>query len=149
MRIKKVGIRNFRSIIDSGEISLDDKITILLGKNEQGKTNFLKAIESFGKDYEYQEDDLSYLLSHEEISQIPIITVWFKLDDAEKKVLTSIDENFEKQNELVITKYFDGHYEIEKPDMSKLQSKIENVKLAILDLFKNTSLTSGFIIKSR
>jgi len=48
MRIKKVRIRNFRSIIDSGEISLDDKITVLLGKNEQGKTNLLKALESFG-----------------------------------------------------------------------------------------------------
>jgi len=47
MRIKKVRIRNFRSIIDTGEISLDEKITLLLGKNEQGKTNFLKALESF------------------------------------------------------------------------------------------------------
>ncbi|MDK2864890.1 MAG: ATPase domain [Thermotogota bacterium] len=44
MRIKKVRIRNFRSIVDTGEISLDEKITLLLGENEQGKTNFLKAL---------------------------------------------------------------------------------------------------------
>ena len=73
MRIKKVRIRNFRSIIDSGEISLDDKITVLLGKNEQGKTNLLKALESFGREYKYENDDLSYLISSEtELQQLPI-----------------------------------------------------------------------------
>ena len=137
MRIEKVMIRNFRSIIDTGEISLDEKITILLGKNEQGKTNFLKALESFGKEYKYTDDDLSYLITHEkESQQIPIITIWFKLDEDEKKILSSINEEFKKQNEVVITKYFDGHYEIEKPDLGKIQSKIGEVKISILKILK-------------
>ena len=141
MRIKKVRIRNFRSIIDSGEISLDDKITVLLGKNEQGKTNLLKALESFGREYKYENDDLSYLISSEtELQQLPIVTIWFKLDN-EKKILSSIDEDFEKQKELVITKYFDGHYEIEKPDLSKIQSKVAGVKRSILKILEDNEDT--------
>ncbi|RLE44594.1 hypothetical protein DRJ16_01975 [Candidatus Woesearchaeota archaeon] len=137
MRIEKVRIRNFRSIIDTGEISLDEKITLLLGKNEQGKTNFLKALESFGKEYKYEDYDLSYLMTYEkEPQQIPIITIWFKLNDDEKKILSSVSEEFEKQPEVVITRYFDGHYEIEKPDLGKIRSKINEVKLSILKIIK-------------
>ena len=137
MRIKKVRIRNFRSIIDTGEISLDDKITVLLGKNEQGKTNFLKALESFGKGYEYDVDDLSYLVIHEkELQQIPVITIWFELDEDEKRILSSINEEFEKQTKLVITKYADGHYEIEQPDLRKIPSKINEIKQSILKILK-------------
>jgi len=137
MRIEKVRIRNFRSIIDTGEISLDEKITLLLGKNEQGKTNFLKALESFGKEYKYEDYDLSYLTTYEkEPQQIPIITIWFKLNDDEKKILSSISEEFEKQPEVVITRYFDGHYEIEKLNFGKIQSKINEVKLSILKFLK-------------
>ena len=142
MRIKKVRIRNFRSIIDSGEISLDDKITILLGKNEQGKTNVLKAIESFRREYEYEDDDLTYLINPEnELQQLPIVTMWFKLDDYDKKILSSIYEEFGKKNELVITKYFDGHYEIEKPDLRKLQSKVTELKNSILKLLEGNKDT--------
>lgn len=41
MIVKKVRIENFKSINDSDEVNIDGKITILMGKNEQGKTNFL------------------------------------------------------------------------------------------------------------
>ncbi len=138
MRIKKVRIRNFRSIIDSGEISLDDQITLLLGRNEQGKTNFLKALESFGKEYKYENDELSYLVDKEEVeSHIPIITIWFKLDDDNRKKLSSINKEFGNLNELVITKYFDEHYEIEKPDLSKIQSKVTELKRSVLKILED------------
>ena len=137
MRIERVRIRNFRSIIDTGEVNLDEKITLLIGKNEQGKTNFLKALESFGKEYKYEDDDLNYLVTYgRESQQIPIITIWFKLNNEEKKILSSIHEEFEKQTEVVITKYLDEHYEIEKPDLGKIQSKINEVKLSILKILK-------------
>ena len=138
MIIKKVRIRNFRSIIDTGEITLDEKITFLLGKNEQGKTNFLKALESFGKEYKHGDDDLSYLVAHEEErQQIPVITIWFELSDDDKKILSPINnKEFEKQSELVITKYFDEHYEIETPNFRKMLSKIDEIKQSILKVLK-------------
>ena len=61
--------------------------------------------------------------------------------DNEKKILSSIDEDFEKQKELVITKYFDGHYEIEKPDLSKIQSKVAGVKRSILKILEDNEDT--------
>ncbi len=137
MRIRKVRIRNFRSIIDTGEVSLDENITLLLGKNEQGKTNFLKALESFGKEYKYEDDDLSYLATHEkELLQIPVVTIWFELNDDERKILSFVNEDFKKQTEVVITRYFDGHYEIEKPDLGKIQENFDEIKSSILKILK-------------
>ncbi len=77
------------------------------------------------------------MVTHEkESQQIPIITIWFKLNDDEKKILSSINEEFEKQTEVVITRYFDGHYEIEKPDLGKIRSKINEIKHSILEILK-------------
>lgn len=53
-------VRNFRSYKDSGEVRLDEKITTMIGKNESGKTNFLKALESLNVGYRYSIDDLCY-----------------------------------------------------------------------------------------
>ncbi|MBU7046184.1 MAG: AAA family ATPase [Theionarchaea archaeon] len=61
MYMRKVRIKDFRSIIDSGVITFDENLIVMIGKNEQGKTNFLKALESFGKGYSYKEDDFCYL----------------------------------------------------------------------------------------
>ena len=40
MRLTRYRVTNFRSIIDSGWINLDD-VTTLVGENETGKTNLL------------------------------------------------------------------------------------------------------------
>jgi AAA15 family ATPase/GTPase len=60
MRIKKARIQNYKSIIDSGEISFDDQITSFIGKNEQGKTNFLKSLTTIDKNYTYKQQDIYY-----------------------------------------------------------------------------------------
>src|SRR6267378_8236240 len=50
MRLKKVQVRDFRCIEDSGEFSVD-AVTCLVGKNESGKTALLKAL------YKIKPDD--------------------------------------------------------------------------------------------
>lgn len=57
VQIKSVHIKNYRSIKDSGKIAINGKVTVFAGKNESGKTNILKAIESFYKD-EFCDDDI-------------------------------------------------------------------------------------------
>ncbi len=44
MRLKSVHVTNYRSIVDSGPVAVDD-ICCLVGKNESGKTSFLTAVE--------------------------------------------------------------------------------------------------------
>jgi AAA15 family ATPase/GTPase len=43
MRLKSFRITNFRSINDSGDVEVS-KITALLGRNESGKSNLLRAL---------------------------------------------------------------------------------------------------------
>ena len=43
MKLQKFRVQNFRSIVDSGWVELDD-IAVIVGKNESGKTSLLKAL---------------------------------------------------------------------------------------------------------
>ena len=45
MRLKKVRVQNYRSIIDSEEFEIEENKTILVGPNEAGKTAVLQAIQ--------------------------------------------------------------------------------------------------------
>lgn len=44
MRLVKVQVQNYRSIIDSGEFDIEQIKTVFVGINEAGKTALLKAI---------------------------------------------------------------------------------------------------------
>ena len=46
MEIKAFKVTNYRSITDSGWIDLED-LTVLVGKNESGKTSLLRALHKF------------------------------------------------------------------------------------------------------
>jgi predicted ATP-dependent endonuclease of OLD family len=54
MKIKEFRVENFRNIIDSGWIKIED-IAVIVGKNEAGKTSLLKALWKFNpfKDESY------------------------------------------------------------------------------------------------
>lgn len=45
MRIKKIHVQNYRSIIDGEEFEIDKNKTVLVGPNEAGKTALLQAIQ--------------------------------------------------------------------------------------------------------
>ena len=45
MRIKKIHVQNYRSIVDGEEFEIDKNKTILVGPNEAGKTALLQAIQ--------------------------------------------------------------------------------------------------------
>ena len=54
MKIDKFRVRNYRSILDSEFINLENDITILLRKNESGKTNILNSLEKFSYVFLFQ-----------------------------------------------------------------------------------------------
>ena len=49
MKLKSFQIKNYKSIIDTGEVMLSehDNITVLAGQNESGKSSVLEALNSF------------------------------------------------------------------------------------------------------
>ncbi|MDA2068501.1 AAA family ATPase [Bacillus cereus] len=56
MFVEYIRIKNFRSILDSGNLYFDKNLTVLAGKNESGKSNIFKALECFSKDNLSVED---------------------------------------------------------------------------------------------
>ena len=44
MKLTGVQIKNFRNVIDSGEVAIQPDVTCIVGKNESGKTAFLQAL---------------------------------------------------------------------------------------------------------
>jgi predicted ATP-dependent endonuclease of OLD family len=46
MRLSAFNVRSYRAILDSGWVDLED-ITVIVGKNESGKTALLKALHKF------------------------------------------------------------------------------------------------------
>lgn len=44
LKLKQYHVRNFKCVLDSGEIDVDDHITCFVGKNESGKTALLEAL---------------------------------------------------------------------------------------------------------
>lgn len=68
MKIKQIQIENFRSI-KSETISFDKNCLILIGKNESGKSNFLKAIAALFKEYNLSSKDKRKKISNEIINE--------------------------------------------------------------------------------
>lgn len=131
MRVQKVQLKNFLSVKDSGEVKIDEKITVLIGINESGKTNFLKALESFDPDYEYTEEDFcNYSDVREKLDRkelepkdIEMVKIWLKTEEEDIKKLKKIHQELAKTKHLEITKYFNNQYKVESPDY-----KIENMR---------------------
>lgn len=49
MKLKSFQVKNYKSIVDTGEVTLSghDNITVLAGQNESGKSSVLEALEAF------------------------------------------------------------------------------------------------------
>ncbi len=79
MKLSRIAIKNFRSIKEA-TIVFDQNCLVLLGKNEAGKSNVLKAIAAiFGK-YPIANKDKRKKIDNEKIEESYLRGV-FKLDD--------------------------------------------------------------------
>lgn len=76
MHISSVAVKAFRSIMDM-EIHLDSQITVLIGPNESGKTNILKAIEAFNPDSNLTKDLTCQYSTYFDEGKFPEIIVEF------------------------------------------------------------------------
>lgn len=114
-------------------MNFDNRILCLIGKNESGKTNFLRALESFDRDYKYSVEDLcSYSdakrkLERDEISpeEIEIVSIWFRLEDEDRKNLGKLCKELGKINSLRITKHLNNQYLIESSECDFKDLKID------------------------
>ena len=115
MILDRVEIKNFRSIKDV-TISFDNKGLILIGKNEAGKTNILKAIAALFGEYKVSNKDKRKRIQNEQIDSYYIRGV-FKLSEEDKqKIEKQLENNFknlniiEFENEKTIADYIDNNF---------------------------------------
>ena len=104
-------IQNFRSILDSGWIDVDD-IAAIVGKNESGKTSLLKALWKFNP----YNDSEAYVIDREfprgkrkeKSLEKVVATVRFIFTDKEVEQITSIDESTQGITGVEIERNYKG-----------------------------------------
>lgn len=115
MKLTNVRVQTYRPIVDSGTVDIEEGVTVVIGKNEQGKTNFLRAIRSFNSDQQYAPSDLpNHLrpaLEERPAAEIPIVTLTFSMDSVDRKKLSGTVTGLVSAVALKCTKYYDNHYQ--------------------------------------
>lgn len=105
MELDRIRIKNFRSIKDA-EIKLDHKCLILLGKNEAGKSNILKAIAAAFGEYTVSNKDKRKKIDNEIIdSEDYFVYLIFKLNENDFEYIL---EQYSKKNPHKIIMFEDG-----------------------------------------
>ena len=144
MRLKSYCVYNFSSIENSGWVECNDTTT-LVGVNESGKTNMLKALWKFNPVRE-GEIDILHDMPVTKLSEyrtnpdkIKFVTVNFQLTEDDKKEVskrTGIANSNITFSEIEISRYYDGKYQVILPDNLKIPV-VKNDEEADKDTFED------------
>ncbi len=109
MHLTQVTIEAYKTIASSQEIQIDPKITVLLGANESGKTNVLRAIENFSLEKELKTEDICKARSQLCIQKtLPNITFTFSLSQEEIAKISEMIPELSNEKNLVLRKHGNG-----------------------------------------
>jgi len=137
---------NYKCVDDSGEVPVGD-YTVLVGKNESGKTSILRAIHKFNPATPMSYNGLREFPRkrfHEFKGDEPVVTLTFELDQEEKDQIKGIDDHYEGLKEVKITKDYSGQFSFEfipighpiftigtiSSQITALQKALESLELA-------------------
>ncbi len=99
MKLIKFRIKNYKSIIDSGDCYFSEKLTILAGKNESGKTSVLEALEDFHQDRSIRDEAKPI-----EGDAIPEVSVSFKLVPKDiNEIFETIEAGMTISKDIMVT----------------------------------------------
>lgn len=132
VQINGIRIKDYKSMYDTGLITIEDRITVLAGKNESGKTNILHALETFYKD-DFSKNDIPT----KDGRLNPTIIVDFEVDgeyfncklkedllDTESTYTYTIERSKDKVdifNGRIIDEIIKNISEREKPEIDKIK----------------------------
>ena len=149
MKLKRYRVRDFKCILDSGDIDVDDRITCFVGKNESGKTALLEALRNTNPapdrrnrdTYDKQRDTYDKqrdLPKHKygENCETVYVECYYQLDD----------EDVQKVEEILGKGVLKGtHFTVEQDQNNNVQllpDDIEaNTQVAMNNLVVNIDLT--------
>jgi energy-coupling factor transporter ATP-binding protein EcfA2 len=135
--------------MSQNNVDVKDNITALVGKTGTGKTSFLKLLNSFNKENDYKEAELpngsplknNYTNNSVKSDSILMVKLTFEFQSDLPKAISSL---IGETDNISISRFFDGHYEIEYGDkilkegtqnylgiIQKFRSEIEALKADI------------------
>jgi len=103
MRLTSFCVKKYRSIEDSGEIPVDDKVTTFVGINESGKTNVMRALRKLNNknDTKFKRLTENPIWHFKEWDPEEIfITGKFTLDEDEKAKVSELDSEYSDLTEI-------------------------------------------------
>ncbi len=112
MRLRSFRVTNYRSIIDSGWVTIDD-IVAIVGKNESGKTSLLKALWKFNpfKEEPYSIDrEWPRGKRKDRDPGAAVVECNFDFDDAERSLLASIDPKCANLTGVKLGRTYEGKW---------------------------------------
>lgn len=135
MQLKEFRIQNYRSIDDSGPITVS-KLTALLGRNESGKSNLLHALQTLnpveGSGFLDKDKDFPRHWNSEKCTDsTPVVTSTWKLSEVERKTLAKIWSRGKSATTVTIERQYGEQRIVEFPDISDQDFSLEPVKIVI------------------
>lgn len=140
MRVKEVFIHNYKSIcseIKECRLKVDEKVTILIGANESGKTNILEAMTKFSLGG-FEISDVPQTCQWHGKTEVPddlkMISVTYTIEEKDRKLVEKIHPALVEAREVTINRNYNGDPYISSPDL-KTESGLNNM----LDTLKSVS----------
>ncbi len=134
VKLKAFKVRMYRPILDSGWVDLDD-ITVIVGKNESGKTALLKALHKF-KPFNPEPYTLNreWPRGHrqERSPNEVVVETRFEFEDHEEEIISDLIG--QKRTGVEIARLYSGDYEYKLlPDDNIFPSIDQSQLLSVLD----------------
>lgn len=84
LKLSEMGIEGFRSFAERTDVIFDGNVTVVIGANDVGKSNLLRALEHANHGNSFASTDLNFRYRPEEHGeQLPIIRYYYDLDDSD------------------------------------------------------------------
>lgn len=124
MQLAAFRIFQYRNIEDSGLVTLENQLTCIVGKNQSGKTNFLKGLQKLNpRDslvrYDVRSDWPRGRRRVRDNNRI-VCEAHFTLDAAEQSELASLGEAAASLSKVVVTKNYAGRFTVAFPENPEL-----------------------------
>jgi predicted ATPase len=128
MQISSVEVKAFKSIMDL-EIIFDPQVTVIIGPNESGKTNILKAIEAFNPEFAMSKDLTCQYSTYFDEGKFPEITIEYSdIEPRAKAEFANIHHSLKDSKTIKIKKF--------GPTASDYQILLQDKEIAVPDSYK-------------
>lgn len=142
MRLQSFRVRNYRSINDSGDVTVS-RITALLGRNESGKSNLLRALHSLNPIEGFEalkpiKDFPRHKRLEECSDDTPVLSTTWVLDDNDKEALLEVIPRATEVSKIVIGRSYGKTRTVGLPELqaipfdeTDIKSKVKKVAGAV------------------